>query len=331
MPPSAPLPDHATEIRLVRRPAARAGAAHFAPHRVALPEPGPGQVLVAVRWLAMDPLLNERATGGRVGPMVPLGRCMPGRGIGTVVAGALPTGTRVSGDLGWRSHAVLPAQGLVPLPEDPAVPETAWLGALGVPGLSAWIALHHVAQVRAGQTLLVTSAAGTVGAVAVQLALSAGVRVVGVAGGADKCRWLASLGAVAVDRTAGNGLAAALPEGFDAMLDLAGGRALEAALSHAKVGARIVLVGHVGAYGDAAPRLDADQVLYRRLALHGFLIHDQRARFDAARADLLARVRAGTLDVPQTVHDGLAQAPQALQALLEGRGMGRHLVRVEGA
>jgi len=337
-----------TEVRLICRPAARAASTDFALHDAVLPEPGDGEVRVALRWLAIDPMLNERATGDRVGPMVALGSRMPGRGIGRVVSGALPPGTRVAGEFGWRSHAVVPAQGLTVLPDDAAVPETAWLGALGIPGISAWIALNDIARVARGQTLLVTSAAGTVGAIAAQLALDAGVRVVGVASGAAKCSWLRERGVVAVDRLATGGaasalddaltialpaalpaaLAAALPGGFDALLDLAGGALLEAALPHAQIGARIVLVGHVGSYGAAAARVDADLVLYRRAALHGFLVHDHGARFADAHADLLRRVRAGAIAVPQTLHEGLASAPQALEALLCGRGIGRHLVRV---
>jgi len=323
---------HTTEVRLMRRPTARAASTDFAIHEAVLPEPGDGEVRVALHWLAIDPMLNERATGDRVGPMVALGSRMPGRGIARVIGGALPSGTRVAGEFGWRSHAVIAAQTLTVLPDDAAVPETAWLGALGIPGTSAWIALNDIARVARGQTLLVTSAAGTVGAIAAQLALDVGVRVVGVASGAAKCGWLREHGVVAVDRLATEGveaaLAAALPGGFDALLDLAGGALLEAALPHARIGARIVLVGHVGSYGATAARVDADLVLYRRAALHGFLVHDHGARFAVAHADLLRRVRAGAIAVPQTLHEGLASAPQALEALLCGRGIGRHLVRV---
>ncbi len=343
------------EVRLVRRPAARAAADDFALQTASLPAPADGDVVVELRWLAIDPVANERATNHRVGPIVALGACMPGRGIGRVVGGALPPGTLVAGEFGWRSHAVVPAAAVTTLPTDAGVPDTAWLGALGVPGVSAWIALEDVARVARGGTLVVTSAAGTVGAVAAQLAVAAGVRVVGIASGNDKCDWLRSRGIHAVDRlgraetartigadhggrddvapTTGlaDALAAALPNGYDALLDLTGGALLQALLPHAATGARLVLVGHVGGYGATAAAIDADAVLYRRLAVQGFLVHDHAARHAAARAALLPLVRDGRVVVPETVYESLEQAPAALDALLAGRGIGRHLVRVAAA
>lgn len=326
-----------TEIRLRRRPAGVMLAEDFALHDTVLAAPGEAEVLVQVRWLAIEPVLYERATGSRPGsPLAPvaIGGCMAGRGTGRVLAGALPRGTLVTGDLGWRSHAIVPVQALTVLPEGDDAPAETWaLGVLGMAGLAAWTALFDVARVQQGEWLLVSSAAGTVGAIAAQLALQAGLRVAGIAAGPAKCRWLVERGITAVNRLDAAGLQGAIGaaldgRGFDVMLDLAGGDSLRAALPHARPRARIVLAGHVASLGEPAAQIDADLVLYRRLSVHGFLVHEHAARFDEARAALLAAARAQHLVVPQTVHEGLASAPGALQALLTGRGMGRHLVCV---
>lgn len=319
------------EIRLVRRPAGRIAATDFALHESEIGAPAAGEVLAEVRWLSIDPYLAERAMGDHAGPMVPIGARMPGRGIGVVLDGALPAGTVVFGELGWRSHALVPVQALNVLPES-TLPPTWHLSVLGVPGMTAWLALFDVAALRPGETVLVTSAAGTVGAIAVQLARAAGARVVGVAGGAAKCEWLRDLGATAVDRGPGfdQALAGALAHsgGFDVLLDHVGGALLEAALAHARLRARVVLSGHVGVYGGVPARLDADLLLYRRLRVEGFLVHEHGSRFEAARAALLAHALAGRIRMRETVHEGLATAPTALVALLQGSGVGKHLVRV---
>ena len=324
-----------TEVRLVRRPKGRAGPGDFALHDTPLPTPGAGEVLVEVAWLSIDPYLNERAIGDRVGPAVPVGSCMVGRGIGRVLAGPLPEGALVAGELGWRSHAVVAADSLAEVPAGNDGLEPTWsLGVLGVPGLTAWISLFQLGAAKRGQTVLVSSAAGTVGSIAAQLARDAGLRVVGITSGAQKCHWLRELGVIPVDRKAARGLAAELAEalagnGFDLMLDHAGATVLQAALQHARPRARIVLSGHVGGYGTAPAMVDADLVLYQRLSLHGFLVHDYPDLFDTARRDLAAKACAGRIVVRETVHEGLASAPSALQALLDGHGIGKHLVRLD--
>lgn len=323
----------AQEIRLVRRPEGRSVAGDFALHDAPMPALRDGDALVELNWLSIDPYLHERAIGERAGPRVALGSCMPGRAIGRVIDGALPGGTLVVGELGWRSHAVAPASSLTPLPADERLSPTCWLGVLGVPGFTAWISLFRLHRLEAGQTLLVTSAAGTVGSIAVQLAHAAGARVVGIVGGTAKVEWLRGMGATAVDRNDPRGLAHALADacqggGADALLDLAGGPVLEAALACAKPRARVVLAGHVGSYGTREATIDADLVLSRRLTVHGLLIHDHAADFAAAREALRALALQGRVTVRETVHEGLSSAPAALQALLEGRGIGKHLVRL---
>ncbi len=315
------------EIRLVRRPVGLARAEDFAAHEGPLRALAPGEALVEVRWLSIDPYLNERVTGDRVGPVVPVGGCMVGRGIGRVVEGALPAGTLVMGEVGWRRHAIVSASSLSPI-GDSDLPETWNLGVLGVPGLTAWLALFDVAHARSGETLLLTSGAGTVGSIAGQLAREAGLRVIGIASGPAKCAWLRDIGfSAAIDRKAQADLPGAVG-GFDVMLDLVGGRLLEMALRCAKPRARVVLCGHVSTYAGPAAMIDAGLVLYQRLRLEGFLVHDHASRFPMARAALLEGARSRRICVRETIHHGLEAAPSALACLLSGQGIGKHLVQV---
>jgi len=339
------MPMKNREIRLIRRPSGRARADDFAALDVDLPSLGEDQVLVRVRWLSIDPYLNERATGSRVGPMVALGGRMVGRGIGEVVEGAIfPEGTLVSGEFGWQKYAVKKVPDLVRIAELD-IPETWHLSVLALPGLTAWLALFELGDAKKDDIVLITSAAGTVGSIAGQLARDAGLRVVGIASGSAKAAWLRELGfAQVVDRSDAGSLEDAIqfacrstsePEiaseatgGFDLILDQVGGSMLQAALPAAKPRARVILTGHVGAYGEASAAINPDFLLYQRLRVEGLLVHDHKHRFGVAREALLAAVRLGRLSMRETIHDGLAAAPAALAALLSGQGLGKHLVRM---
>ena len=333
------------EIRLMRRPSGRASADDFAAVDVDLPSVGEDEVLVRVRWLSIDPYLNERATGSLVGPMVALGGRMVGRGIGEVLDGAVfPEGTLVSGEFGWQECAVQKVTNLVRVSELD-IPETWHLSVLALPGITAWLALFELGQAKKGDVVLITSAAGTVGSIAGQLARDAGLRVVGIASGSAKISWLRELGfAEVVDRSETAPLEEAIrvacgttsqPEtaikpsgGFDLLLDQVGGSMLQAVLLAAKPRARVILSGHVGAYGETNATINPDFLLYQRLRVEGLLVHDHKHRFGLAREALLAAARSGRLGMRETIHNGLDAAPAALAALLSGRGLGKHLVRV---
>lgn len=322
---------NATEIRLLRRPTSRAAPSDFAARPCEARPPGDGEVLVVVQWLSIDPYLNERAIGDRAGAAVEPGEAMPCRGIGVVAAGALPAGTQVAGEFGWRTHATVPHASLRVIKPHAGVPTTWWLSALGMPGITAWLELHRIGTVAPGERIVVTSAAGTVGSLAVQLARDAGAEVVGVAGGPAKCAWVGQLGARALDRTRpdfAEQLRQALRPGFDVLLEHTAGSHVAAMLACAREHARVVLTGHVAAYWGEHATIDADLVLARRLRVQGFLVHDHARHFDEARQALLELARAGRLQMRETVHEGLAAAPFALDALLAGRGIGKHLVRV---
>lgn len=323
-----------TEIRLLKRPVGKSAPGDFGLFDTAILEPGENQVLVKVRWLSIDTYLHERAVGSAMGPIVPLGTRMPGRGVGTVVAGSLPAGTQVSGEFGWQRYAVVDCANVVALPPDEPAAETWSLSVLGAPGLTAWLALNRVLKPVAGQTLLVSSAAGTVGSVLGQLAHHAGLNAIGIAGGAEKCAQLTALGfKSAIDRTSVQDWPSALhdaaPDGIDLYIDNVGGPILEAVVQAIKPKGKILLCGHSAEYAEPAARIATSDLLYKRASLQGFLVWDHTADFGQARAALCEALIAGTLTIRETRHEGLASAPSALRAMLDGQGSGKHLVRVE--
>lgn len=323
-----------TEIRLMKRPVGKSAPHDFALFDTAVPEPGKNQVLVKVRWLSIDTYLHERAAGSAMGPVVPLGTRMPGRGVGTVVAGSLPTCTLVSGEFGWQRYAAVDCANVIPLASDGPASETWSLSALGAPGLTAWLALHRVLKPVAGQTLLVSSAAGTVGSTLGQLAQHAGLEAIGIAGGSEKCAQLKELGFnSAIDRKSvqdwPKALRHAAPDGIDLYIDNVGGPILEAVTQVINPKGKILLCGHSAEYSGPPARIATADLLYKRINLQGFLVWDHAADFDQARAALREALIAGTLTIHETRHEGLASAPSALRAMLDGQGSGKHLVRVE--
>lgn len=296
-----------------------------------------GEAVVKVRWLSMDTYLQERAAGDAMGPIVPLQGRMAGRGLGTVIEGALPAGTLVRGEFGWQRYATVSAADLVTIPSSSA-PETWHLSVLGVPGLTAWLGLHHCLLRneldQEGKTLLISSAAGTVGAVAGQLARLSGLRVVGIAGGPAKCARLKELGFhAAINRHTvtswADALGAAAPKGIDFYFDNVGGEILEAAVQSTNDGARVLLCGQSSAYSGQAARINSQDILYKRLNIEGFLVWDHAAAFAQAGQALTKAATAGDIKLDETIHNGLATAPAALRAMLDGNGIGKHLVRLE--
>lgn len=320
------------ELRLKQRPGSDVSPDDFTLGDSPIEAPQAGQVLVKVEWLSMDTYLYERTIGDAMGPAIPLGSRMPGRALGTVVSGGLPAGTLVSGDFGWQKYATVDASAATAL-ERNAAPDTWYLSALGAPGLTAWLALHKVLKPAAGKTLLVSGAAGTVGSLVGQLARELGLNVIGIAGGAERCKWLMQHGYQAViDRKTvtdwKQAMLAAAPNGIDFYYDNAGGRILEAAVQAIAPGGRIVLCGHSGEYTSPTAKLTATDLLYKGLTLHGFRVWDFTAQFKEARAALLDLIIQKKLHMEETIHHGLASAPAAMDAMLNGNGLGKHLVKV---
>ncbi len=334
---------HMKRIVLRRRPVGEPAPADFALEELPRPRPGAGEVLVRTLWLSIDPYMRGRLSDApSYTAPVGLGEPIHGECAGVVLesrAEGFAPGDRVVGMGGWQDHFVLPAARLRRVAERD-LPLSFQLGVLGMPGHTAYAALFGVARPEPGETVLVPAAAGAVGAVAGQLAREHGCRVVGVAGGPDKCRYVVEeLGFDAcVDRRAPDfaaRLRAACPEGVDVYLELVGGEVSWTALELCNLHARIPVVGGIAWYNLAAPPEGPDRVprlmrtvLVRRLRLEGFLVWDWDHLERPFRTRVGGLLRAGRLRYREHVYEGLERAPRALIDLLAGRTFGKVLVRV---
>lgn len=289
---------------------------------VAAPEPAAGEVVVAVAYLSMDPAVRLRlAAASAMAPPARLGEVVPGRGVGVVVASREPgfaEGDVVTGELGWRTHAGLPAGTLTRV--DRTGPLHHHLNALGPTGLAAWLAVD-LARPVAGETALVAPAAGAVGSIAAQLARGRGARVLGTARGDAQRAYLTSIGVEPEPDP--------LPP-LDALIDGVGGAFHDRAVCALAPRARTVLIGFVAGYNQTArPRYgDAHAILMRRATMTGFLLADHADRFAEAAAGLAAALADGSLVPAQHVWRGLEQAPAAFAALFGDAPPGKQLVQV---
>jgi NADPH-dependent curcumin reductase CurA len=332
------------QLVLVSRPHDRVSASNFELRHEETPELQEGEALVRVELLGIDPTqrtwLNADAT--YTSP-ARIGAVMPGSGVGQVVASRnvnLSVGDWVAGATGWQDYVVARDGGLFglnPVPE--GVDPKDMLNLLGASGLTAYFGMLEVGQVKAGETVFVSAAAGSVGSIAGQIARLKGCRVIGSAGGDRKRRWVTEVARLdaCIDYKAGSlseQLSALAPDGVDVVFDNVGGAVLEAALDHLALHARVVLSGSVSSgyrnndYGQA-PR-NYMQLAFRRSRMEGFIFLDHLARFPQAFADLTHWRRIGDIVTAETVTDGLENAPEALAGLFEGKNLGKQLVRLSG-
>jgi len=319
---------------------------HFRLDSQPLAQPGPGEVLTRTLYLSVDPVMRKimvRATepNGLNGVFgLGAGDPMRGRTVGRVEQSGdsrFTPGDLVLGWGGWQDFAIEKADALLPIAPVPGHPLSVHLGPLGRPGITAWLGIVHTAQVDASDTVLVSSAAGAVGSVAGQLATSRGARVVGVAGGADKCAWLLAHGFdAAVDYKAPDfleQLERATPEQVSMVYENVGGAILDAALGRMRSEGRIALCGLLDGYQASAGKAFAYRnfglILDRGLTITGFRIDELSARHSDALTDLRGLVETGRLVATETVTQGLENAPAALVGLLGGRGHGKHLVTID--
>jgi len=266
------------------------------------------------------------------------GQVMAGGSISEVVASNAPgfaPGDLVFADTGWQHYTALPAKLLTK--QQRRGPLSHLLSVYGIAGLTAYFGLLQVGKPKAGETVVVSAAAGSVGSLVGQIAKIQGCRVVGIAGGAAKCAWLqTALGFDAVvDYKAGNlngQLKAAAPKGIDVYFDNVGGDILEACLFRMNLGGRVACCGAVSQYDGAppahGPRGVPGLIVTKRLTLQGFVLFDFAAQFDAALGVLQGWVDGGRLKVPEDIIDGLEHTPQALIGLLAGENVGKRMVRV---
>jgi hypothetical protein len=312
---------------------------------VSVPEPGPGEVLVRNVYMSVDPYMRGRMYDRpSYVPPFQLGQPLEGGAVGRVIAsngGPFAVGDAVLGTQGWREHFVSDGRGLRKIDPE-AAPMSAYLGALGMPGLTAYVGLLEIAALAPGETVFVSGAAGAVGSVACQIAKAMGCRVVASAGSAEKVAWLereAGVDAAFDYKAAGpgtRGLVAALaeraPDGIDVYFDNVGGEHLEAALDRLNLRGRVALCGMIAQYNDAAPPTGPRNLalaIGKQLTLRGFIVSRFAREFTPRFvADMARWVGEGRMRWTETIVDGIDRAPEAFLGLFRGDNLGKMLVRV---
>jgi NADPH-dependent curcumin reductase CurA len=326
------------QILLAEKPADRLGPEHFRLTEAPVPAPQDGEVLLRVRYISLDAANRAWMQGATYRSAVTAGSVMAGAALAEVVASraeGFAPGDLVFADTGWQDYAALPARQLVRLPK--VTPLTHLLSVYGIAGLTAYFGLLHVGRPKEGETVVVSAAAGSVGSLAGQIGRIKGCRVVGIAGGQEKCEWLTgALGFdAAVDYKGGNlfkALKAAAPQGIDVYFDNVGGEILEACLAQMNLRGRIACCGAVSQYDRTpaahGPRGVPGLIVVKRLIMQGFIVTDYFKQREAALADLQSWVAAGRLKVQEDVIEGLENTPRALIGLLAGENRGKRMVRV---
>lgn len=305
-----------------------------------LPALEDGEVRVRNTWLSVDPYMRGRMSGVKtyVEPFT-LNAPLEGAAVGEVIESRSPRfseGDKVRHMAGWRDIAQLPDKAMEALP-DHEVPEQAYLGVLGMPGMTAWAGLNRIAGIQEGDNVLVSAASGAVGSLAVQLAKAKGGTVVGIAGAQDKLEWLEALGIKAVSyrgkesRQLTEDLKAACPDGFDVYYENVGGVCLEAALNNLRLNARIAVCGLIAHYNDKNPApgpKNLSRLLMHRARMEGFIVGDHWDYYQEFLREIAPRVAKGEIDYEETVIEGLEQTPDAFLKLFEGANRGKMLVRL---
>jgi NADPH-dependent curcumin reductase CurA len=307
-----------------------------------VPELKDGEGLIAVTHISVDPGMRSRLTGDSYAAALDLGATIESAGIGTIVASRsarLPEGATVMAGTGWTSHLVSDGRGIAIL--DPAVfsgavRPTASIGILGIPGLTAYFGLTDLGKPKEGETLLVSSAAGPVGATALQIGRKLGLKTIGIAGSSTKCGYVRDevKADTCIDYKAEADLAAAIrqaaPDGIDIYFDNVGGAQLDAAILNMKPGGRIVISGQVSEYNAVEPRgiRWVTPFITKRLRMEGLVVYDYRKRFGEAQAAMAGWINDGSLTYREDVSEGFAQLPDAFIGLFHGENFGRRLVKV---
>ncbi|PCR93480.1 NADP-dependent oxidoreductase [Pseudomonas fluorescens] len=340
---SAPLTLN-QRIVLASRPVGAPTPENFRLEREALPALEDGQLLLKTLYLSLDPYMRGRMSDApSYAAPVQIGEVMTGGAVSRVEQSRHPkfqVGDLVVGATGWQSHSISDGRNIIPIPSGLPSPSMA-LGVLGMPGMTAYMGLMDIGQPKAGETLVVAAASGAVGSVVGQVAKIKGLRAVGVAGGAEKCKYVVEeLGFDAcIDHKASDfaeQLAKACPKGIDVYYENVGGHVFDAVVPLLNPKARIPLCGLIAGYNatevpkgpDRLPMLQRT-LLTKRVRIQGFIVFDdygdRQPEFISA---MVPWVREGKVKFREDVVDGLEQAPQAFIGLLEGRNFGKLVVRV---
>ncbi len=325
-------------VLLRRRPQGRPTVEDFEIASAPIPEPGPGEVLLRGLYLSLDPYMRGRMSAAKsYAKPVEVGAVMEGRTVGEVLRSRHPAfheGDFATGGYGWQLYSAVAGDKLLRIDPDEAPLSTA-LGVLGMPGLTAYIGLTRIGEPKAGETVVVSAASGAVGAVVGQLAKRMGARVVGVAGGSAKCRYIEKdLGFDGSIDHHGGELEAALdracPKGIDVYWENVGGAVQKAVFPRLNDFARMVMCGMISEYNslDHEPGPNLWSVVRKRLRIEGFIVSDAGERMGEYRQMAAPLLRSGALKYREDFVDGLEKAPQAFIGLLEGKNFGKLIVRL---
>ena len=337
------MTDTYRRIVLAARPDGTVAPDQFRLETLPVPHAADGQVTVRNHFLSLDPYMRGRMNASKSYAVPqPLDETMIGATVGTVVESKHPkfvAGDTVVGMYGWSEYGASDGAGLMKV-DTTHVPESAYLGPVGMPGMTAWYGLNRVIEPKAGETIVVSAASGAVGSVVGQLARLAGCRVVGIAGGPEKCSYVVDElhfdacvdYKAAADRDALRAaLKAATPDGVDGYFENVGGVVMNTVLALLNPFARVAVCGLISGYDDAAGAAPLDNpglFLVSRFRMQGFIVSDHLALWPQGLKELGTLVATGRLKYRESIADGIEAAPDAFIGLLKGRNFGKQLVRL---
>ena len=325
------------KIVLSSRPQGQVSPTNFQLEEAEIPALADGQVLVRNHYLSLDPYMRGRMEESKsyAAPQA-IGETMIGGTVGEVIESRHPNyavGDKVVGMGGWAEMSVADGRELRKV-DTTHIPLSAYLGSVGMPGMTAWYGFNHIMQPKAGETIVVSAASGAVGSVVGQLAKLRGCRAVGIAGGAEKCAYVVDeLGFDAcIDYKAGNlkaDLKAAAPNGVDALFENVGGTIFDTCIGRMNPFGRIALCGLISGYnGEPMALQNVRNFLTMRLTLRGFIVSEQPEAWPVGLKELGTLVATGKLKFRESVASGLASAPDAFIGLLAGKNFGKQLVKL---
>ena len=329
------------QFLLVSRPSGEPTRDNFKLVEASIPDLSDGQVLIRHTYLSLDPYMRGRMSDAKsYAPPQPLNEVMIGGTAGEVIASRHPgfsAGDQVVGMGGWQEYSVADARAIRKV-DTTHIPLSAYLGPVGMPGVTAWYGLNKICEAKAGQTITVSAASGAVGSVVGQLARAKGCRAVGFAGGPDKCRYVTDeLGfdacidykAHADPKSLYAALKEATPNGIDGNFENVGGPCLDAVMLRMNDFGRIALCGMISGYnGEPIPLRFPALILTARLRVQGVIVSEHRDQWPAALAELGPLVAQGKLKYRESIAHGIESAPDAFLGLLKGKNFGKQLVKL---
>ncbi len=331
------MTDHNERVVLAATPEGEPQPGHFCLEQTPLPEAALGEVLCRTRYLSLDPYMRSQISGRHISGGVSPGEVMRGETVAEVVAdtsGHFSAGQLVRCMGGWQRYSRHAPADVSPLPEGLSAPSLA-LSLLGMTGLTAWAGMVWQAQVEAGDTVLIPAVTGGVGSAAAQFCRERGARVIGIAGGADKCHWAESELRVeaCIDRhqeDIGDRLKTLAPQGIDVYFDLIGGPLLQLACEHLANYGRVVLCGLMAEYNSATRQAGPPPglLIMKRAVVSGLVVYDYEARREEFVQACLPLLDAGRISQREDVSEGLATAPEAFCRLMSGDNFGKVIIKV---